>query len=151
MMSLLRGSAGSLSSTDRAEMMISSYERYHKGYVGIQPENGSNIEGTERQNEELKGKYDIDPRSFWNDPEHVALLDFDLVSFANFIMSISAGSANSEREFSRMGYLLGKRRTRYTAVNTNKRLTLSNMIPQKRKLEHIMALKNIKRQKLFHR
>ena len=79
------------------------------------------------------------------------MLDADLVSFACFIFSVSAGSAAPEREFSRMGYLLSKRRSRYTAVNTNKRLTLSNMIPQKRKLELIMTLKNIKRQKLFHR
>ena len=78
------------------------------------------------------------------------MLDADLVSFACFIFSVSAGPAAPEREFSKMGYLFSKR-SRYTAVNTNKRLTLSNMIPQKRKLKLIMTLKNIKRQKLFHR
>ena len=73
----------------------------------------------------------------------------DLCSFATFIFSISAGSAGPEREFSRMGYMLSPRRSSYTASNTNKRLTLSNLLPQKRRFESDLAEKKVKKTKLF--
>ena len=71
-------------------------------------------------------------------------------SFARYVFSILAGSSGPEREFSRMGYLLSSRRTRYTASNTNKRLALANLLPQKRKLEKIMSTRRLKKSKLFH-
>ena len=73
----------------------------------------------------------------------------ELVSFAVFIFSILAGSAGPEREFSRMGYMISPRRSSYTASNANKRLTLSNLIPQKRRLEIVMDERKIKKTKLF--
>ena len=48
-----------------------------------------------------------------------------------------------------MGYLISTRRTRYTASNTNKRLTLANLIPQKRRLEDILTGRKIKKSKLL--
>ena len=63
--------------------------------------------------------------------------------------SISAWSAGPEREFSRMGYLLSSRRSRYTPSHTNKRLTLANLIPQKRRLERLLTVRKIKKIKLF--
>ena len=72
-----------------------------------------------------------------------------LNSIATFILSISAGSAGTEREFSSMGYMLSPRRSSYTASNTNKRLTLSNLLPQKRRFESDLAEKKVKKTKLF--
>ena len=48
-----------------------------------------------------------------------------------------------------MGYLIATRRARYTASNTNKRLTLANLTPQKRRLEDILTERKIKKSKLF--
>ena len=70
-------------------------------------------------------------------------------ALAHFVFSILAGSAGSEREFSRMGYLLSSRRTSYTPSNSNKRLTLANLLPQKRRLEEIMNARGLKKMKLF--
>ena len=72
-----------------------------------------------------------------------------LVNFARYIFSILAGSAGPEREFSRMGYLITTRRSLYTIANTNKRLTLANLIPQKRRLENALSTRQLKRSKLF--
>ena len=45
---------------------------------------------------------------------------------------------------------ISPRRSSYTASNTNKRLTLSNLIPQKRRLESDMTGNNVKKTKLFN-
>ena len=47
-------------------------------------------------------------------------------------------------------YMVTPRRSSYTASNTNKRLTLANLLPQKRRLEDIMNRKNLKKSKLFN-
>ena len=91
----------------------------------------------------------MDPRIFWNDSNHDAVMGSSLRAFALYILSILERSAGSEREFSRMGYLLSSRRTSYKASNTNKRLTLANLLPQKRRLEEIMNVRGLKKSKLF--
>ena len=91
----------------------------------------------------------MDPRVFWNNSDHAAVMGSYIRAFALFILSILAGSAGPEREFSRMGYLLSSEKTSYKASNTNKRLTLANLLPQKRRLEEIMNVRGLKKSKLF--
>ena len=43
-------------------------------------------------------------------------------------------SANCERAFRRMGWMISARRAAITATNADKRLTLCNQLPQKRRL-----------------
>ena len=143
-------SEGSLgSSKEKAKREIIDYEMYHKGYKIHMEDSKVSVEDIDQYNEDLKGKYDLDPRVFWNDSDHSALLSSSIRAFASYLFSILAGSAGPEREFSRMGYLLSSRRTRYTATNTNKRLTLANLLPQKRKLERLLSTRRLKRSKLF--
>lgn len=151
LMRLSQRSGGIMSSSGCAEMHLTAYDRYHKGYMSVLVDNDINIKDQEpdRYNDELKAKYDLDPRIFWTNAEHMSALDDQLISFAIYIFSIFSGSAGPEREFSRMGYLLSARRSRYTASNSNKRLTLANLIPQKRRLERVMAERKLKRSKLF--
>ena len=138
------------SSKEKANREIVDYERYHKGYkIHVEESKASEVIDIDQYNEDLKAKYDLDPRVFWNDSAHSVLLSSSIRSFARYIFSILAGSAGPEREFSRMGYLLSSRRTRYTASNTNKRLTLANLLPQKRKLEILMKTRRLKRSRLF--
>jgi hypothetical protein len=115
-----------------------------KGYVS--PTSPENIQF----NEELKDKYDDDPRIFWSDKNHQNHLHPILVATAIFVLSVLSASANCERQFSRMAALITSRRSSFTANNANKILVLSNLLPQKRRLENIMAERNIKKQKLFH-
>ena len=130
-MSLPSGNNGvsSTSAKEKALADILKYEQYHKGYLKSDNEQGQSK--NQRLNEELKENYDKDPRLFWANGDHSLIMGSQLASFASYVFSILASSAGSEREFSRMGYLLSPRRSRYTASNTNKRLTLSNLIPQK--------------------
>ena len=51
----------------------------------------------------------------------------------------------AEWEFSLMGYLLSSRRTSYTAANVIKRLSLSNLLQQKRRLEEGLTNRRLKR------
>ena len=81
------------------------------------------------KNKTLKKKYDANPRCFWNDPEVRDTFPSFLVSTAIFICSILAASANCERAFSRMGWMVAARRTAITANNADKRLTLCNQLP----------------------
>ena len=81
--------------------------------------------------------------------KHTRAMGETLVSFSRYIFSILAGSAGPEREFSRMGYLVTTRGSCYTAENANKRLTLANLIPQKRRLEKALSSRQLKRSKLF--
>ena len=135
-------------SRDQAELDISAYEKYHMGYTIVA--GGGVAVGEDAQfNENLKSKYDDDPRVFWSDKKHTRAMGDSLARFSTYIFSILAGSAGPEREFSRMGYLVTTRRSRYTAGNANKRLTLANLIPQKRRLEKALSSRQIKRSKLF--
>ena len=96
----------------------------------------------------MKKKYDADPRCFWNDPEVRDTFPPFLVSTAIFIFSILAASANCERAFSRMGWMIAARRAAITATNADKRLTLCNQLPQKRRLLEACEERKIKRMKL---
>lgn len=139
---------GARSAKDQSVMDITNYERYHKGYKA-QRDDSKDAEEDDQFNEELKSIYDADPRVFWNDSDHSAVMGSTIRSFARYVFSILAGSAGPEREFSRMGYLLSSRRTSYTSSNTNKRLTLANQLPQKRRLEDILTTRRLKMSKLF--
>ena len=149
-LSLMSLSANSTMSTSRnqAELDISAYELYHKGYR--RSGGDADGEGNDDFNDILKGAYDDDPRIFWNDGTHGLAMGTRLRELANYIFSVLAGSAGPEREFSRMGYLVSSRRSRYTSSNTNKRLTLANLIPQKRRLEKEIRFRQLKKAKLFH-
>ena len=136
-----------VSPKSKAAELISKYDSYHKGYRRLNSEKKQNV--SSQSNEDLKDEYDRNPRVFWSDETHSSVLGSDLVSFARYIFSILSSSAGPEREFSRMGYLVTKRRSRYTPANTNKRLTLANLIPQKRRLEDILSIRQIKRARLF--
>ena len=72
-----------------------------------------------------------------------------LVSTVIFIFSVFAASANCERVFSRMSYMISSRRAGITADNADKRLTISNQIPQKRRLLDLCDERKIKKAKLF--
>ena len=66
-----------------------------------------------------------------------------------FIFNQFAASANCERVFSRMGYMISSRRAGITADNADKRLTISNQSPQKRRLLDLYDERKIKEAKLF--
>ena len=72
-----------------------------------------------------------------------------LVEFAHHVHSIQYSSASSEREFSRMGWMISPRRASITAANADKRLALANLLPMKRKLEKEMDVGNFKKRNLF--
>ena len=99
-------------------------------------------------NRRLKQKYDKDPRTFWSDKSHNSSLDPCLNEFAGFTHSIRVAAANCERQFSRMGWMISQRRAKITAPNSNKRLTMMNQLPQKRRLEQLCEEREIKRIKL---
>ena len=104
--------------------------------------------GNKLKNKNLKKKYDDDPRCFWNDADVRDTFPSFLVSTAIFIFSILSSSANCERAFSRMGWMVSDRRTAITANNADKRLTLCNQLPQKRRLLQVCKERKIKRTKL---
>ena len=87
-------------------------------------------------------------RCFWNVSEVRNTFPSFLVSTAIFNFSILASSANCERAFSRMGWMISARRVGITATNTDKRLTLCNQLPQKRRLLKECWERKIKRAKL---
>ena len=147
MMTSLMGS-DLLSTKEQAIMDMTKYERYHKGYKQALEEAAD--DSISMANEALKASYDLDPRIFWSDMTHSMEMGSRLVSFARYIFSILAGSAGPEREFSRMGYLISSRRSSYTPDNTNKRLTLANLLPQKRRLEDLLSSRQLKMCKLFN-
>ena len=63
-------------------------------------------------------------------------------------VEILAASTNCERAFSRMGWMVSARRASITATNADKRLTLCNQLPQKRRLLELCRERKIKRTKL---
>ena len=81
-----------------------------------------------------KRKYDENPQCFWNDREAQDTFTSFLVDLAIFVSSILSSSAHCERAFSRMGWIVANRRTDITSDNAEKRLTLCNQLPQKRRL-----------------
>ena len=82
--------------------------------------------------------------------QHVIISSFNfLISAVMFIFSVFAASANYERIFSRMGYMISSRRARLTADNADKRLTICNQIPQKRRLLDLCEKRKIQKAKLF--
>ena len=88
-------------------------------------------------------------RVFRRKLDGISKISYSITHNFFWVFSILAGSAGPEREFSRMGYLLTPRRSSYKSSNTNKRLTLANRIPQKRRLEIELNARNVKRRKLF--
>ena len=148
-MNLAAGAELQVSPRAQAAASLSKYDRYHKGSSQGNPGGSVEASSVTLSNEDLKENYDSNPRIFWNDPNHRAEMGPDLVSFAIYIFSILSSSAGPEREFSRMGYLDTTRRSSYTSSNTNKRLTLANLIPQKRRLETLLCNRKIKKSKLF--
>ena len=72
----------------------------------------------------------------------------ELCDYARFSHSINSASALNESEFSRMGALLSSRRLGYTLDNADKRLTMSNLLSNKRKLDSYTLERGVKRQKL---
>ena len=99
-------------------------------------------------NKKLKKKYDKDPRVFWNDSDIREEMPSFVVDFSIFIFSLLSSSANCERSFSRMGWMVSSRRAGITADNVDKRLTLCNQLPQKRRLLDLCEVRKTKRAKL---
>ena len=122
---------------------VNRYTKYSKGYV--KNDNMRNI----ALNEGFTLRYEMDPRVFWGNTKHTNILPKLLVEFALRVHSIRSSSACSEREFSRMGWMISQRRASITASNADMRLSLANLLPMKRKLENAMMKKNIKRINLF--
>ena len=102
-----------------------------------------------KQNKKLVKKYTKDPRIYWNQTSNTSSFPSFLIATVMFIFSIFAASANCERGFSKMSYMTSSRRAGITADNADKRLTISNQIPQKRRLLDLCDERKIKKAKLF--
>ena len=152
---------GAVSSVQQVHQAFRTYERHTKGYVHSSPLSFSrrsfvsfsvkvinDNRENERANERLKKKYDADPRVFFNQSDVRTELPSLLIDFAIFIFSLQSSSANCERSFSRMGWMISSRRAGITADNADKRLTLCNQLPQKRRLLDFCKSRKIKRTKL---
>ena len=83
--SLLSGNSGERTAKDKARSDLTRYSQYHKGYVmsGLPTE----AENNDLFNENLKAKYDANPRTFWCKDVHTLIMGDSLVSFANYIFS----------------------------------------------------------------
>ena len=99
----------------------------------------------------MKQKYLKDPKCFWNDRSLCSVLSPKLIDFANYVFSIRSGAVKCKSGFSHMTWMISSRRSSITGPNADKRLTLTDLLPQKRRLESEMQRRGIKRQKLFHR
>lgn len=128
----------------QAASAMQRYTKYSKGYVKNDTPRNINF------NEKLTLQYEKDPRVFWSNSKHVVILPKSLVEFAHNVHSIRSSPAFSEREFSRMGWMISPRRASITAANADKRLSLSNLLPMKRKLEKAMDAGNFKKRNLFN-
>ena len=96
----------------------------------------------------LKRRYAEDPRLFWNRITTKSELPEFLISFAIFIFSLLSASANCELTFTRMGWMIAGRRSSITAGNIDKRLTIANQLPQKKRLLALCDERKIKRSKI---
>ena len=114
-----------------------------KGYVE------DNTPENRIRNKKLVRKFRDDPRVFWSNPKHVHSLPRCLVRCAIFVLSIKSSSAGPEREFSRMGWMINQRRSSITAANADKRLTIGNLLPTKRKLTEILSSRKLQKKQLF--
>ena len=126
-----------------ADDAIKKYSNHHKGYP-------NHREAVNREKIlQMKQTYDQDPRTFWANPFHRSKMHSGLTEYALFLFSIRSSSASSEREFSRMAWMLSKRRSSYTTSNTNRMLTCGNLIPQKRRLQQELFKRKVKQRNLF--
>ena len=48
-----------------------------------------------------------------------------------------------------MGWMINKRRSAITAENANKRLTIGNLLPMKRKLSELLSSRKLQKRDLF--
>ena len=87
--------------------------------------------------------------TFWSDDSKVSKFDKGLVEFATWVYSVRPASVSPERTFSHMKYLVSSRRSCITAKNTDLRLTVASLLPQKRKLQEVMEVRSLKRAMLF--
>ena len=99
-----------------------------------------------KRNKKLVKKYTKDPRIYWNQTSNTSSFPSFLIATVMFIFSIFEASANCERGFSKMSYMISSRRAGITA---DKRLTISNQIPQKRRLLDLCDERKIKKAKFF--
>ena len=107
------------------------------------------VPASQQQNKKLAKKYTKDPRIYWSQSSNTwSWLPF-LISTVMFIFSQFAASANCERVFSRMVYMISSRKAGINADNADKRLTISNQIPRKRRLLDLCDERKIKEAKLF--
>ena len=104
---------------------------------------------SQQQNKKLAKKYTKDPRIYWSETSNTSSFPSCLISTVIFIFSVFAASANCERVFSRMSYMISSRRAGITTDNTDKRLTISNQMPQKRRLLDLCDERKITKAKLF--
>ena len=79
-----------------------------------------------KRNKKLVKKYTKDPRIYWNQTSNTSSLPSFLIATVMFIFSIFAASANCERGFSKMSYMISSRRAGITADNADKRLTIQS-------------------------
>ena len=63
-------------------------------------------------------------------------------------IAVKSSSANYERQFSRMVWMISKIRASITPANANMRLTVANQLPQKRRLLDLCDERKLKRSKL---
>ena len=128
-----------------AEESMQKYIHYgRKGYVeDSTPQNRA-------RNKRLLRKFTDDPYIFWKDSNHRQALPDCLVRCATFILSIKSSSVAPEREFSRVGWMVNKRRSSITAENTDKRLTIGNLLPMKRKLNEVIVSRKLQKKDLFY-
>lgn len=132
-----------------AREMIDRYVKHHKGYRSQDPQS-DNRRKNRTHNKNLSLSYLKNPKEFWCDSRLTSDLSSQLKRYAVFVFSIRSGAVKCESEFSRMSWMISARRSSYTAENANKRLTMGNLLPQKRKLEQEMEKRKIKKRKLFH-
>ena len=131
------------SALERTILAVNAYRTHQKGYL-------KKTQANKQHNKSLTTKYRQDPRVFFTNEAVSAYLAAPLRKCALFVHSIKSSSASSEREFSRMGYMIAGRRGGYTPANVNKRLVTGNMLAQKRRLETTLQERKVKKSKLFH-
>ena len=138
-----------------AAAALEMYERYSKGFVTsllsfsvLSFELSLTSLQNKNHNKELKRQYDKSPLSFWSRRNATAHYPKFLVQFALFVHSVKPASANCEQQFSRMSWMISKRRASITPANANKRLTIANQLPQKRRLLDLCEERKVKRQRL---
>ena len=102
-----------------------------------------------KHNKKLSSSYLKNPKLLWVDVRLTSTLDVALIKYSLFIFSIRSGAVRCETEFSRMSWMISARRSSITAANANMRLTLTSILPQKRRLEHVMQSRNVKKSSLF--